>query len=185
MYKCEFINKEEVKKFLKSLTVINDKIYITSSKMGEWFTKVYYREVIDFFMHPLNIYVNYELTELLKIALSKSIITIDDFRYNDSFIIEKITNSQCIELIKKLKSIKSNIILIQDDTDYDIHKKLKPRMVDPHIYLNNKIIKTSDLSPEINYLITNAIQKLTNGIYLKKIEYQFSSSILGVKNLNF
>lgn len=44
-------------------------------------------------------------------------------------------------------------------------------MVDPYIYLDNKMIKTSEFSSEINYLITTAIQKLNKGIYLKKITY--------------
>ena len=41
-------------------------------EIAEWFTKTYYKEVIDFFMKPMNIYGNDMLAKTLKLALHKT-----------------------------------------------------------------------------------------------------------------
>ena len=67
--------------------------------MAEWFTKAYYHEVIDFFMHPLNIYANHQLTQVLKEALDEKIITLEDFKQDDEFLLNHIRNSENDSLI--------------------------------------------------------------------------------------
>ena len=44
---------------------------LQSIEMAEWFTETYYKEVIDFFMKPMNIYGNDMLVKKLKLALHK------------------------------------------------------------------------------------------------------------------
>lgn len=79
MYNNGIITIEDIKKFLTNIKVINDEIVVTSLETGEWFVETYYKEVLDFFMDPLNIYSNYKFAEVLKLALNKKIITLEDF----------------------------------------------------------------------------------------------------------
>lgn len=127
---------------------------------------------IDFFMDPLNIYANDALTALLKQALSQSVITLEDFKRDDTWILNTITESQNHDLIQQLQQINSHVILIEDEDDYDIHRKPKPRMIDPLLYLENGTsVPLSTVLVEINDLINLALKKLHHGTYLKVIPY--------------
>ena len=66
---------------------------VQSVEMAEWFTETYYKEVIDFFMEPMNIYGNDMLAKTLKVALHKRIIHADDFLLEDEELISKL--QQC------------------------------------------------------------------------------------------
>jgi len=123
-------------------------------------------------MDPLNIYANDALTALLKQALSQSVITLEDFKRDDTWILNTITESQNHDLIQQLQQINSHVILIEDEDDYDIHRKPKPRMIDPLLYLENGTsVPLSTVLVEINDLINLALKKLHRGTYLKVIPY--------------
>lgn len=172
LFHCKFINKDEIHSFINALTVKDNEICLTSQSMAEWFTKVYYREVIDFFMDSLNIYANDALTRLLKQALKKSVITLEDFKRDDAWILDKITASQDQDLLQLLKQINSHVILIEDDSQYDIYRKPKPRMVDPLLCIDGMDpVPISTVSTEIQQLIKVALKKLHRGTYLKVIPY--------------
>lgn len=53
-------------KFVDELKVIDSKICLKTVEAAEWFVKAYYTEVIDFFLHPSNVYGYVILTDILK-----------------------------------------------------------------------------------------------------------------------
>ncbi|MDI5788839.1 hypothetical protein PO124_11695 [Bacillus licheniformis] len=61
------------------LTVAEGEICCTSAEHAEWFARLYYQEVIDFFMNPLNIYALCTLSQMLKEALDMRVIAGRDF----------------------------------------------------------------------------------------------------------
>jgi uncharacterized protein len=52
MYRYMDIDREGINHFLRSLQMVDGHICINSIEMAEWFTELYYKEVIDFFLHP-------------------------------------------------------------------------------------------------------------------------------------
>lgn len=167
LYHCESVSLQEIQTFIQHLSFVNHQVVIESVKMAEWFTNAYYHEVIDFFMHPLNIYANYQLTQVLKEAINENIISLEDFKQDDEFLLNQIRNSGNDSLIQALNQINSKVILVEDETNYDIHKTLKPRMVNPILYEKGEFKKLSDISTNANQLIEKAIERIQKGIYLR------------------
>lgn len=56
MYTYGYISLEEVHSFLEDLIEVDGKMVLQNIEIAEWFTKTYYKEIIDFFMKPMNIY---------------------------------------------------------------------------------------------------------------------------------
>lgn len=169
MYNTGIITIEDVKKFLSNIKVINNEIVITSLETGEWFVETYYKEVIDFFMDPLNIFSNYRFAEVLKLALEKEIITLENFLEDDEYLLTVLKSSNDTEIINLLNSISPNIKVIEDSSNYDIYRVNKLRIIDPTIYINNTLNKTSNLSSYIRQINENAIKKSIKGSYIKII----------------
>lgn len=168
MYSCGYLNKKDINNIINSLIVIDNKIYFNDINTGKLFTKLYIKEVTEYFMHPLNIFSNFKLAKVLKIALNENIISIDDFKLNDFELLDKL----CLDnnLSNLIKSINSNVRVVVDEKDFNIHKVLKPRIVNPIIVnKNNEFIRVSELDDEIKLLIESSIDKIKKGVYLREI----------------
>ena len=153
--------------FLNSLVIIDGNIILTSIDSAEWFVNTYYKEVIDFFMNPLNIYASQKLSYALKIALQKNLINLDDFLKTDDEVLSKLKNSSYKEIIETLNSIAPNIKLVEDKTNYDLYQINKLRIVDPYVFNHDSLVRISDLSPKVRYLNESAVEKSKAGVYIK------------------
>ncbi len=71
MYTYGYISLEEVHRFLEDIIAVEGRMVLQNIEIAEWFTETYYKEVIDFFMQPMNIYGNDMLAKTLKLALHK------------------------------------------------------------------------------------------------------------------
>ncbi|MGL5718722.1 MAG: HD domain-containing protein [Paraclostridium sp.] len=168
MYSYGYLNKQQAMEILNGLKVIDNRIYARDIRTGRAFTELYCKEVIDYFMNPLNVFSNAKLTEILKKAINYCIIDIEDFKSNDFEIINKIMLNS--DLKKDIESIHQNVKLINDEHNYSIHRVLKPRMVDPSIALEDgSFVKTSEIDNEMKLLIESSMEKLRKGIYLREI----------------
>lgn len=169
MYEYGHISLEEVHRFLDHLIVVEGKMYVQNTDIAEWFVRTYYKEVIDFFMDPLNIYGNGMLAKILKISIDKGIISLDDFLMEDDELIDKIKSVEDKELVTLLEKLNQNVQVIEDRDQYDIHLKNKVRMIDPSVWSDNRLIPASELSNEIRNMSKEAFDKATRGVYLRII----------------
>ena len=67
MYEYGNISLEQVNRFLDDLIVFEGRMYLQNIEVAEWFVKTYYKEVIDFFLDPINIYGYDMLAKTLKL----------------------------------------------------------------------------------------------------------------------
>lgn len=169
MYQYGYISLKEVKNFLEHLTVVNGRLYPRDIETAEWFVKTYYKEVIDFFMNPLNIYGYDILAKILKLALDKNIINLDDLLGVDEGIMLILNSSEDPEIENLLKRIHRNVHVIEDKNDYDLHRKNKVRLIDPSVPYENKLVRASSLSANVKNMTEEAYQKAINGMYVKVI----------------
>ena len=89
MYRAGIVNKNEINEFLNSLMIFDNTLCLKSIDAGDWFSKLYYKEVINFFMHPLNIFANQKMKHLCCLALEKKILFMEDFMLDDNYVIKK------------------------------------------------------------------------------------------------
>ncbi|WP_141433187.1 HD domain-containing protein [Bacillus sp. 03113] len=169
MYTYGHISKKEVEEFLAHLIAIEGKIYINDLSLAEWFVKTYYKEVIDFFMDPLNIYSYDVLAKALKIASKKGIIAEQDFLKTDDELMMILQSSTNKELQHTLNQLHGEIHLEESKMNFDIHRKNKVRLIDPSIWNEGKLVRSSLLSKNIYEMTQKATSKATEGIYIKII----------------
>ncbi|EOV9526306.1 HD domain-containing protein [Bacillus cytotoxicus] len=168
LYTYGMISKQEVSTFLKELTVRDQQICLRSIEAAEWFTETYYKETIDFFLHPLGSYSYHLLTEALQIALKRKRIDIEDFLLEDEQLLEKLKRCQDDEIINLLHKLHPGILLEENRQDYDIcYKSGNARLIDPPVYVNQSICNASVLSDQVRVCNERAKEKFQQNIYLK------------------
>ncbi len=170
LYNQNLISKEKVLNFLEELQIFNGSICIKSESAALWFLDLYYKEVLDFFMHPLNIYANYKLTELLDKAMKFNIITFKDFQTTDQDIIDKIEKSKNKNLISILNEINPKVQLIEDNEEYNINIKFKPRILDPYLIIEGKKIRLTSVNKKAEKLNEKALKSFEKEMKLKIIK---------------
>ena len=155
--------------FLEDVIAVDGKMVVQSVEMAEWFTETYYKEVIDFFMEPMNIYGNDMLAKTLKVALHKRIIHADDFLLEDEELISKLQQCNDPEVEALLSKVHRNVKVKEDRNDYDLHQKNKVRLIDPPLLREGKIVQSSVVSENIRQMSDIAYEKAVRGMYVKLI----------------
>lgn len=175
MYHYENITIEEIEIFLHNLIIIEGKIYLKDINTAEWFVKIYYKEVIDFFMNPLNIYGYDLLAKTLKIALDKKIITMNTLLGTDEEVLNLLRLSNDKDVENLLNQIHQSVKVEEDTVEYHLHRKNKLRLIDPSVFYNAQLIPSSEISTEIKKMNENAKRKAEEGTYVKIISNEFIS----------
>lgn len=167
MYEYGKISLDDVQTFLGDLTVIEGKIYLQKIEIAEWFVETYYKEVIDFFMDPLNIYGNDTLANALKLSLDREIISLDDFLGEDDDLIQQLKLTKDKEVHEHFKGLNQNVKVKEDTTNYDFHRKNKIRLIDPSVFNGKELIRASLLSEDVRKMNKAAYEKATKGMFVK------------------
>ena len=167
MYHYENIEKEEIEMFLNDLTVLNGELVLKSLKSAEWFTDIFYKVVIDFFLNPLNVYGYDKLSKAIKLSLDLEEITLNDLLKNDEELYIQLQKSKSVEVLKLLRELKEKVILTENKEDYDIFQKGKVRFIDPTIIENDEVFNSSQKSKIIKDLTEKALKKANEGVYIK------------------
>ncbi|MDA1678162.1 HD domain-containing protein [Bacillus cereus group sp. TH152-1LC] len=169
MYTYGYVSLEEVHSFLEDVIAVDGKMVVQSVEMAEWFTETYYKEVIDFFMNPMNIYGNDMLAKTLKLALHKKVIHADDFLLEDESLISKLQQCNDREVHALLSKVHPNVKVIEDRNDYDLYQKNKVRLIDPPLLHEGEIVSSSVVSENIRQMSEIAYEKAVGGMYVKVI----------------
>ncbi|MGG1846343.1 HD domain-containing protein [Bacillus wiedmannii] len=169
MYTYGYISLEEAHSFLEDVIEVNGKMVLQNIEMAEWFTETYYKEVIDFFMQPMNSYGNDMLTKTLKLALHKEVIHADDFLLEDDELISKLQQCSDPEVHSLLSKVHPNVKVKEDRNDYDLYQKNKVRLIDPPLLREGEVVRSSVVSEEIRRMSEVAYEKAVRGMYVKVI----------------
>ncbi|KAB2454467.1 HD domain-containing protein [Bacillus sp. CH126_4D] len=169
MYTYGYISLEEVHSFLDDVIAVDGIMVLQSVEMAEWFTETYYKEVIDFFMKPMNIYGNDMLAKTLKLALHKGIIHADDFLLEDDELISKLQQCNDPEVHALLRKVHPNVKVKEDRNDYDLYQKNKVRLIDPPLLREGEVVRSSVVSEKMRQMSEVAYKKAVRGMYVKVI----------------
>lgn len=167
MYSYGYISLVAIKNFLDSLEVKDGEIVINSINAAEWFVNTYYKEVIGFFLNPLNIYAYNRLSNALKVALDNDIITLEDLLQDDNYVLNILKNSKNQEIRSLIKSLNYDVKVVEDKDEYDIHQVNKLRLIDPTVIIDGVICKASEKSTLIKILGEQAMKKSKEGVFVK------------------
>lgn len=167
MYRYGYTNKSEIDLFTNELYVVNGEIVVKSVDRAKWFLDLYYKEVVDFFMEPMNGYSYNKLSKAIKIAMENNELTMEDILKTDEEVMNILKNSNDNRILKLIDSLNSNVNLRINEEKYDIHIKGKVRLIDPSIYINNKVLALSEVDADIKQINENAMNKIKKGVYIE------------------
>lgn len=167
MYRYGYTNKSEVDLFVKDMCIVNGEIVVKSIDKANWFLDLYYKEVVDFFMSPLNAYAYDKLAKAIKLAINTKELHMKDILKTDTEVIEILKKSKNNDLLNLVNSLNSDIKVRINENKYDIHIKGKVRLIDPSVYINNKVFSLSNLDYNVNE-INNKVKDIINkGVYVE------------------
>ncbi|EML9733499.1 TPA: HD domain-containing protein [Bacillus cereus] len=169
MYTYGYVSLEEVHSFLEDVIEVKGEMVLQNIEIAEWFTETYYKEVIDFFMEPMNIYGNDMLAKTLKVALHKRIIHADDFLLEDEELISKLQQCTDSEVHALLRKVHPNVKVKEDRNDYDLYQKNKVRLIDSPLFREGEVVPSSVVSEKIRQMSEVAYEKAVRGMYVKVI----------------
>ncbi|HDR7436322.1 MULTISPECIES: HD domain-containing protein [Bacillus] len=169
MYTYGYVSLEEVHSFLEDVIAVDGKMVLQNIGIAEWFAETYYKEVIDFFMQPMNIYGNDMLAKTLKLALHKKVIHADDFLLEDDELISKLQQCNDSEVHALLRKVHPNVKVKEDRNDYDLYQKNKVRLIDPSLLREGEVVSSSFVSENIRQMSEVAYEKAVRGMYVKVI----------------
>lgn len=170
MYHYGHIKKSEIEKFLSSLVVVEGEVMINSIEVAEWFVETYNKEVIDFFLDPLNVYANDRLSKAIKLSLDYNEISLDDLIKDDEYVYGLLKQSKQDEILGFIESLHYSVKLEENKFDYDIYQKQKIRIIDPGLKLDHVICRISEVSDRAKRLTEDAFKQANEGRYIKVIK---------------
>ncbi|MDP5275425.1 HD domain-containing protein [Chengkuizengella axinellae] len=169
MYTYGVISKKEVNTFLSTLLVSNGKICINSIESAGWFVSTYIKVVIDFFLNPYNVYGNQQFAQILQFSLESEIITLEDLQQDDESVLEMLWKNPNEKLKNLLQQLHPNVLVEDNEDEYDIHVRKKTRIVDPLVYIGGKTKRASEVSKTVRKQNKEALEKSLKGAFVKII----------------
>ncbi|MGM7680800.1 HD domain-containing protein [Cytobacillus sp. Hm23] len=167
MYEYGQISLSSIRFFLDHLVVINGKMYVEELTAAEWFVETYYKEVIGFFLDPVNVFGYKILSKTMKLALVKNIIYRTDLLRTDEEVMELLRKAENPEINSLLSQLYEGKYVIEDERSFDFHLKKKLRLIDPSVWLDDKLRRSSQLSSKIRSMTDDAERKSKKGVYIK------------------
>ncbi|MBP1041707.1 HD domain-containing protein [Vagococcus sp. BWB3-3] len=159
---------EEIRAFIKCLTIETGKIVVKSQEQGEWFVRKYYQVVIDFFYAPLNIFSADRMAKIIQYSLRNDFIHSTDLLLDDQQLLERLKSTFDPYLNQLFCQLEVPPILMEGETNHLLFQRLKRRIIDPLILFdNNTIVKGSTVSLEIKKLNESAEKRSQEGIYIR------------------
>ncbi|RDI45668.1 HD domain-containing protein [Falsibacillus pallidus] len=169
MYSYGKISIEEVHAFLDNLIVISGSLYIKDLNIAEWFVKTYYLEVIDYFLDPMNVYGYELLAKVIKRALDKKLLPFSILLKADQEAMYALKNLHDPEIQTLLKQLHPNVVVKEDDNQYDMHRKGKVRLIDPSVLIGARLLPASQVSENVKHMNAEAKSRSEKGRFIKVI----------------
>ncbi|MEN2257288.1 HD domain-containing protein [Paraclostridium benzoelyticum] len=167
MYKYGFTNKNEINEFLKNIQVLDGEIVTNDIESARWFLELYYTEVIDFFMNPINGYSYDKLSKAIKIAIDENELNLKDMLKTDNEVIDILNKYENNKIKSLMKSLNKNVKLRINEDKYDIFIKGKTRLIDPGVSIGGKVYSLSELDNNVELINKKAKAKMEKGVYIE------------------
>lgn len=137
MFQIGEISRKEIAWFINGLETFDNRIVLKSKDYGIWFQAKYNFLATEYFEGQENVAINLIMKKIIKECLEKGIIEEKDFFEDDFYLIGKI--NQEFDLMQWIDTIRNNGL--KNKT-----LKIKKRIVDPEIIVNNQILKLSEVN---------------------------------------
>ncbi|SDX21888.1 hypothetical protein SAMN05444487_11239 [Marininema mesophilum] len=167
LYAYGDITLQEAQYFSNQLVAFDGQMVCNDPLAAEWFVNTYYKEVVGFFMDPLNMFGNDQLAKTLSFALQKDILSIEDFLKEDEDVIHLLEESGDSSITSMLHTLCNSKVEEGTLSCYDVHQTTKTRLIDPLVVVSSQLVPVSNLSANAKMLTEQAKETIEKGIYIK------------------
>ena len=157
----------EVAAFLPALTVSDGTIAVRDPEAALWFVRRFAEEVLDLFMHPLELFANATLADALRRGLAIGALVEEDLFLDDEAVLARLRAAGDAEILDALDVLRPGIVVVEDETVYDAHAYSKARNVDPLVVGPGGARRCSALYPSVLALHERVAQKAARGVFVR------------------
>ncbi len=163
---------QNTKNIVDSLIIINGKIVFKDLINATNFAKIFIDTDVKYRSNPKELLASQILADTLKFAIKVGVIIEADLLKSDKYLIDKLKNSKEKLIVFNMKKLNFDLTVIEDKNNYEYYIKHKIRYVDP-IYqtLSGELIKASTSDSDLKNYITQYIQNMEKGHYLRTGTY--------------
>jgi hypothetical protein len=160
--------REKHNEILNDLTVFDGELIFKNKKTAKLFAEKYIEVNTRFYCNAFQAALFKLVSEVLKLAIQKNVITEADLFTTDSEVLNKLTKSKDKEISNLLKRI-SYLNVIEDEENYDYYLKSKVRCTDPKILIDNKAVRLSKIDESYKKLMNDFIERASKGFFVRII----------------
>ncbi len=160
------ISEKEIHDVLDALLVYGNEVIFSNRTQADFFAKKYIEANIEVWCNPLQASLFHVISETLRIAISRGIITQQDLFTTDSEVMSKLRNSND-ERIENLLDLLRGMEIVEDENDYDLHLASKVRYTDPKILIGGKVFRLSEIDRDYESLMKDYIAKRSKGFFVR------------------
>ncbi|MFH1714400.1 MAG: HD domain-containing protein [Candidatus Nealsonbacteria bacterium] len=146
-------NPKSVPTLIRNLDSVDGKIVFINDKVAYTFATSFLKLQREHWGGYEAVARYYLFSTILKDALSKRILELDDFYKDDDFIVEKLTKSKDREILKGLTFLKHNPLSRKKGMKTVVINK-KFRYVDPEVLAGRKVVRLSQISSSFKLFLT-------------------------------
>ncbi len=159
------LSKKEAGEILQNLTIQNNEIGATKQEIARMMVRKFLQMGEQLWSPPIQSGSYRLMAEVIKKALNKRLITEKDFFLNDQQLLEKLQADR--ESEEQIRLISFKHIKESTANDYTFHTTAKARYIDPKIFVNGVMKRTSEIYPELTQEIMKFKEKREKGYYIK------------------
>ncbi|MFY0543243.1 HD domain-containing protein [Brevibacillus sp. H7] len=172
MYSYGKTTKREVDQFLESLIVQEGIICTDSIPRAEWFVQLFYQEVIEFFLDPLNLYGYEMLSQAIRLSLEKGVLNREHLLLDDETVMGRMKESGDPQIVPLLERIHPRVRVTESKTNYQFHRINKLRTIDPDVLIEEgRLIRASEASNRVKIQTEQARKRALAGTYVKVLDW--------------
>lgn len=147
-FTSNFIPKETIALFLKSVKEKNEKFYFEDIKVAGLFSVMFMNCSRLIWLDPTSHGSFFLMSESLKLALKKQYITKKDFFGTDAVLMQKLLDTKDNEILHLLNRLQpGKEFQYAPEKTAEFFGPNKPRFVDPWVLHDKKLVQLSDLIP--------------------------------------
>nr|BBH91828.1 hypothetical protein KTA_00270 [Thermogemmatispora argillosa] len=160
----------DVATFLQALRVREGRIVVAGLDAARWFVHQYVHLVTELFMHPVEMFADYQLARALRLALDGGLLREEELFLEDAELLARLRRAAHPEIERCLSLLQPGLEVreVAADQPFDVYARVKPRMVDPLVLLEDgSLVRCSALDAELAALQRTVLHKARRGSYLR------------------
>lgn len=167
-YRYGLASMEDIHFMLAFLTVANNEFVFSNTKAAFMFGSKYLEAAVKIFGSKESIFFYTMIAEAIKLGMENEILTKDDlFVLNDLDVKNILVSSGNKDIKQKLSLISSKTRLEIDEENPDYHLRVKTRLVDPKVVVNDGAVRLSDINSSYKLMLEESRKKQEMGYKVK------------------